>query len=210
MSYIERFLGGIAVSVELTLLSFAIAIVLGLMLAIMRVSPWPPLRWFAAGYVEVMRMMPLLALLLLFTFGLTKVGILYSLFTSTVVVLGIYSAAWICEVVRAGINTVSVGQIEAARSIGMRFDQILGEVVLPQAVRSVIAPLGNLFIIQIKASAIGAAIGVADITYTAQKINFDTALAVPTFLGAMAAYLLLTLPTGLLFRHLEQKMAVMR
>jgi glutamate transport system permease protein len=210
MSYIERFLGGIAVSVELTLLSFAIAIVLGLMLAIMRVSPWPPLRWFAAGYVELMRMMPLLALLLLFTFGLTKVGILYSLFTSTVVVLGIYSAAWICEVVRAGINTVSIGQIEAARSIGMRFDQILGEVVLPQAVRSVIAPLGNLFIIQIKASAIGAAIGVADITYTAQKINFDTALAVPTFLGAMAAYLLLTLPTGLLFRHLEQKMAVMR
>lgn len=210
MSYIERFLGGIAVSVELTLLSFAIAIVLGLLLAIMRVSPWPPLRWFAAGYVELMRMMPLLALLLLFTFGLTKVGVLYSLFTSTVVVLGIYSAAWICEVVRAGINTVSIGQIEAARSIGMRFDQILGEVVLPQAVRSVIAPLGNLFIIQIKASAIGAAIGVADITYTAQKINFDTALAVPTFLGAMAAYLLLTLPTGLLFRHLEQKMAVMR
>jgi glutamate transport system permease protein len=210
MPYIERFLGGIAVSVELTLLSFAIAVVLGLLLAIMRVSPWPPLRWFAAGYVELMRMMPLLALLLLFTFGLTKVGILYSLFTSTVLVLGLYSAAWICEVVRAGINTVSIGQIEAARSIGMRFDQILGEVVLPQAVRSVIAPLGNLFIIQIKASAIGAAIGVADITYTAQKINFDTALAVPTFLGAMAAYLLLTLPTGLLFRHLEQKMAVMR
>lgn len=210
MPYIERFLGGIVVSVELTLLSFAIAIVLGLLLAIMRVSPWPPLRWFAAGYVELMRMMPLLALLLLFTFGLTKVGVLYSLFTSTVVVLGIYSAAWICEVVRAGINTVSLGQIEAARSIGMRFDQILGEVVLPQAVRSVIAPLGNLFIIQIKASAIGAAIGVADITYTAQRINFDTALAVPTFLGAMAAYLLLTLPTGLFFRHLEQKMAVLR
>ncbi|MDB6143357.1 MAG: Amine acid transporter, permease protein region, His/Glu/Gln/Arg/opine family [Pseudomonas sp.] len=210
MPYIERFLGGIAVSIELTLLSFAIAVVLGLLLAIMRVSPWPPLRWFAAGYVELMRMMPLLALLLLFTFGLTKVGILYSLFTSTVVVLGIYSAAWICEVVRAGINTVAIGQIEAARSIGMRFDQILGEVVLPQAVRSVIAPLGNLFIIQIKASAIGAAIGVADITYTAQKINFDTALAVPTFLGAMAAYFLLTLPSGLFFRYLEQKMAVMR
>ena len=124
--------------------------------------------------------------------------------------LGLYSAAWICEVVRAGINTVSLGQIEAARSIGMRFDQILGEVVLPQAVQSVIAPLGNLFIIQIKASAIGAAIGVADITYTAQRINFDTALAVPTFLGAMAAYLLLTLPAGWFFRYLEQKMAVIR
>jgi His/Glu/Gln/Arg/opine family amino acid ABC transporter permease subunit len=210
MSYIERFLGGIAVSVELTLLSFAIAIVLGLLLAIMRVSPWPPFRWFASSYVELMRMMPLLALLLLFTFGLPKLGFIYSLFTSTVLVLGLYSAAWICEVVRAGINTVSIGQIEAARSIGMRFDQILGEVVLPQAVQSVIGPLGNLFIIQIKASAIGAAIGVADITYTAQKINFDTALAVPTFLGAMAAYLLLTLPAGWFFRFLEQKMAVLR
>ncbi|TPG75839.1 amino acid ABC transporter permease [Pseudomonas arsenicoxydans] len=210
MSYIGRFLGGIAVSVELTLLSFAIAIVLGLLLAIMRVSPWPPFRWFASSYVELMQMMPLLALLLLFTFGLPKLGFIYSLFTSTVLVLGLYSAAWICEVVRAGINTVSIGQIEAARSIGMRFDQILGEVVLPQAVQSVIGPLGNLFIIQIKASAIGAAIGVADITYTAQKINFDTALAVPTFLGAMGAYFLLTLPAGWFFRFLEQKMAVLR
>ena len=72
MPYIERFLGGIAISVELTLLSFAIAIVLGLLLAVMRVSPWPTFRWFASGYVELMRMMPLLALLLLFTFGLAQ------------------------------------------------------------------------------------------------------------------------------------------
>jgi His/Glu/Gln/Arg/opine family amino acid ABC transporter permease subunit len=186
------------------------AFVLGTALTVMAVGPLAPLRWFASIYVEIMRMTPLLALLLLFVFGLPKLGFMYSLVTSSVLVLGFYTAAWIAEVLRAGVNAVPAGQVEAARSIGMTFSQVLSNVVIPQAMRTVIPPLGNLFVNQLKASSIAAAIGVFDITYTAQRINFETAQAVPTFASAMFAYMVLTIPLGLAMRRLEQKMAVTR
>lgn len=210
LSFAWRFIQGMGVTIELSLLSFAMAFVLGVVLTVMAVGPLAPLRWFAATYVEIMRMTPLLALLLLFVFGLPKLGFMYSLVTSSVLVLGFYTAAWIAEVLRAGVNAVPSGQIEAARSIGMTFTQVLANIVIPQAVRTVIPPLGNLFVNQIKASAIAAAIGVFDITYTAQRINFETAQAVPTFASAMFAYMVLTVPLGLLMRRLEHKMAVTR
>ncbi|WP_322032517.1 amino acid ABC transporter permease [Paraburkholderia sp. J76] len=210
LSFAWRFVQGMGVTIELSLLSFAMAFVLGVALTVMAVGPLAPLRWFAATYVEIMRMTPLLALLLLFVFGLPKLGFMYSLVTSSVLVLGFYTAAWIAEVLRAGVNAVPPGQIEAARSIGMTFTQVLANIVIPQAVRTVIPPLGNLFVNQIKASSIAAAIGVFDITYTAQRVNFETAQAVPTFASAMFAYMVLTVPLGLLMRRLEQKMAVTR
>ncbi|WP_233835521.1 amino acid ABC transporter permease [Paraburkholderia sp. ZP32-5] len=205
-----RFIEAMGVTIELTALSFAMAFVLGIALTVMAVGPLAPLRWFAATYVEIMRMTPLLALLLLFVFGLPKLGFMYSLTTSSVLVLGFYTGAWVAEVLKAGVNAVPAGQVEAARSIGMRFDQVLSNVVIPQAMRTVIPPLGNLFVNQIKASSIAAAIGVFDITYTAQRINFETAQAVPTFAAAMVAYMALTIPLGLLMRRVEQKMAVAR
>ncbi|RZF25475.1 amino acid ABC transporter permease [Paraburkholderia sp. UYCP14C] len=205
-----RFIEAMGVTIELTALSFTMAFVLGIALTVMAVCPLTPLRWFAATYVEIMRMTPLLALLLLFVFGLPKLGFMYSLTTSSVLVLGFYTAAWVAEVLRAGVNAVPAGQVEAARSIGMRFGQVLGNVVIPQAMRTVIPPLGNLFVNQIKASSIAAAIGVFDITYTAQRINFETAQAVPTFAAAMVAYMALTIPLGLMMRRLERKLAVAR
>jgi glutamate transport system permease protein len=205
-----RFVEGMGVTLELSVLSFAMAFALGIALTVMAVGPLAPLRWFAATYIETMRMTPLLALLLLFVFGLPKLGFMYSLTASSVLVLGFYTAAWVAEVLKAGVNAVPAGQVEAARSMGMRFIQVLSNVVIPQALRTVIPPLGNLFVNQIKASSIAAAIGVFDITYTAQRINFETAQAVPTFASAMFAYMVLTIPLGLLMRRLEQKMAVAR
>lgn len=210
LSFAWRFVEGMGVTLELSVLSFAMAFVLGIVLTVMAVGPLAPLRWFAATYIEIMRMTPLLALLLLFVFGLPKLGFMYSLTASSVLVLGFYTAAWVAEVLRAGVNAVPAGQVEAARSMGMRFTQVLSNVVIPQALRTVIPPLGNLFVNQIKASSIAAAIGVFDITYTAQRINFETAQAVPTFASAMFAYMVLTIPLGLLMRRLEQKMAVAR
>ncbi|BAO94133.1 amino acid ABC transporter permease [Caballeronia insecticola] len=209
-SFAWRFVEAMGVTVELSLLSFAMAFALGVALTVMAIGPLAPLRWFAATYIEIMRMTPLLALLLLFVFGLPKLGFMYSLTTSSVLVLGFYTAAWIAEVLRAGVNAVPSGQIEAARSIGMRFMQVVGNVVIPQAVRTVIPPLGNLFVNQIKASSIAAAVGVFDITYTAQRINFETAQAVPTFAAALLAYMALTVPLGLLMRRIEHNMAVTR
>jgi glutamate transport system permease protein len=210
LAFAWRFVEGMGVTLELSVLSFAMAFVLGIALTVMAVGPLAPLRWFAATYIETMRMTPLLALLLLFVFGLPKLGFMYSLTASSVLVLGFYTAAWVAEVLKAGVNAVPAGQVEAARSMGMRFSQVLSNVVIPQALRTVIPPLGNLFVNQIKASSIAAAIGVFDITYTAQRINFETAQAVPTFASAMFAYMVLTIPLGLLMRRLEQKMAVAR
>jgi glutamate transport system permease protein len=210
LPFVWRFIEGMGVTIQLTALSFAMAFVLGVALTVMAVSPLAPLRWFSATYVEVMRMTPLLALLLLFVFGLPKLGFMYSLVISSVLVLGFYTAAWIAEVLRAGVNAVPAGQVEAARSMGMTFPQVLSNVVIPQAMRTVIPPLGNLLVNQIKASSIAAAIGVFDITYTAQRINFETAQAMPTFAAAMVAYMVLTIPMGLAVRRLEQKMAVTR
>jgi glutamate transport system permease protein len=210
LTFAWRFIEGMGVTIELTALSFAMALVLGIALMVMAIGPLAPLRWFAATYVEIMRMTPLLALLLLFVFGLPKLGFMCSLFSSSVVVLGLYAAAWICEVLRSGVNAVPAGQVEAARSMGMTFRQVLSNVVIPQAFRTVIPPLGNLLVNQMKTSSIAAAIGVFDITYTAQRINFETSQAVPTFAGAMLAYMILTIPMGLVVRQLEHSMAVSR
>ncbi len=207
---LDRFAAGAWVTVELTALSFALALILGLVAAVARLSPAAPLRWAAATYTEAMRCTPPLALVVIFVFGLPKVGFMYSLFTSSVLALGIYSGAFVGEAVRSGIRAVAVGQIEAARALGMGFTKVMRHVVLPQALRTVVPPLGNLFITQIKATSIAATVGVLDITGVARKVNFETAQAIPVFLGAMVAYMLLTLPAGALVARVERRMAILR
>src|SRR6266567_2140230 len=129
-------------TVELTLGSFALALVLGTITAAARVSPVPPLRAAGAFYVETLRNTPLTVIFVLFFFGLPKVGIQYSPFVSAIIVLGLYTGTFVGETVRSGINSVAQGQAEAARSLGLTFPQVLGVVVLPQAFRTVVAPLG--------------------------------------------------------------------
>src|SRR5215207_7536989 len=112
-------------TMSLTLLSFATAFVIGIVVASCRVSPIPPLRVAGTFYVETVRNTPLTVLFVLFFFGLTKVGIKYGAFTTAVIVLGGYTGAFIGETVRSGINTVSRGQTEAARALGLTFPQVL-------------------------------------------------------------------------------------
>jgi glutamate transport system permease protein len=207
--YVWRFAQGMWVTIELAALSIALAFVVGLILAVMRISPSPPLRMFSACYVELMRMTPILALLIMAIWGLPKLGWMYSEFTSSVFVLGIYTAAWVAEAIRSGIAAVSLGEVEAARSLGMTFGQILRYTIVPQAVRTVIPSLGGLVIVHIKSTAIAAVAGVLEITETAQMINVESAQWL-WFLGAIVAYMLLTIPTSWLFRLLEQRMAILR
>lgn len=193
----------------LTMLSFAAALLVGTLLAAWRVSPVPPLRLAGALWVGAFRNTPLLVLFLLFLFGLTKVGVRFSELTTAVIVLAVYTSAFVSETVRSGINAVARGQAEAARAIGLTFPQTLAVVVLPQALRSVVAPLGNLFSALIRNSAI-AAVAVSEITRVADDLSTDTARPIPVFLGAAVAYLLLTLPSGLLFGLIERRVAVRR
>lgn len=207
---LPRYWEGMRTTIGLTLLSFGTAFLVGTLVAAFRVSPIMPLRAAGGLFVEVIRNTPLTVLFALFFFGFPKVGIVYPPYTSAVIVLGTYTSAFVAETVRAGINTVSRGQAEAARSIGLTFTQVLGIVVLPQALRSVVAPLGSLFIALTKNTSVAFSISVMEISGIADRLNTNTARPIPVFIGAAVAYLMLTLPSGALVGLLENRLAIQR
>jgi glutamate transport system permease protein len=112
--------------------------------------------------------------------------------------------------VRSGINSVSRGQVEAARALGLTFPQVLRLVVMPQALRTVVGPLGGIFIALLKNSGVSVAIAVPELTSAANAVGTDTARFIPAYLGAAIAYLMLTVPSGFATGWLERKVAIKR
>jgi glutamate transport system permease protein len=207
---LDRYAEGTWTTIQLTLISFACAFVIGVVVASFRVSPVPPLRWAGGLYVETVRNTPLLVLLILAFFGLPKLGFTWSPFATAIIVISAYTGAFVAEVVRAGINTVAAGQAEAARALGLTFPQVLGHVVLPQALRSVVQPLGSLFSALVRNTSLAYAISVVELTGTADQIGNETAEYLPAFIGAFIAYLILTIPTGFTIGVIERRVAVKR
>lgn len=173
-------------------------------------GPVAPLRAFGTAYVELVRNCPLAVLFVFFVFGLPKVGVSFPLYTTAVIVLALYTGTYIGETVRSGINSVAAGQAEAARSLGLTFTQVLGVVVLPQALRTVVAPLGSLFIALTKNTSVAYTVSVAELTGRAQQVGNTTADYAAAFLAAAIGYLLLTLPTSYLIAAVERRVAVKR
>jgi glutamate transport system permease protein len=194
----------------LTLASFAVALAIGVVVASMRVSPVAPLRAAGTAYVETIRNIPLLVLLFLFFFGFPKIGIQYPPFPSAVIVIGAYTGSFVAEAIRSGVNTVARGQAEAARAIGLTFPQSLRYVVLPQAVRAVVAPIGNLFIALIKNTALASTISVMELGFLTEKLINETAQPVVILLGSAACYLALALTAGWVFSVMERRVAIKR
>jgi glutamate transport system permease protein len=207
---LDVYLRGLLVTVELTLLSYLIAFAIGAVMASFRVSPVPPLRVLGTAYVGLVRNTPLAVLFILFFFGLPKLGLTYSPFLSALVVLSVYTGAFMTETIRAGINTVAGGQADAARAVGLTSVQTMGLVVLPQALRSVVPALGNLFIALTKNTSIASLISVAELVHRSDQLITDTAQPLAVMAGVAVAYLILTLPSGLLFGALERRVAVRR
>jgi glutamate transport system permease protein len=208
---LDAYREGFVTTLELSVLSSALALVLGTLLAAMRVSPVPTLRAAGATYVELVRNTPLTVVFFFVVFVLPQLDILLPYFAFAVIALTVYHAAFFCEAVRSGINSVGVGQAEAARSIGLTFGQSLQLVVLPQAFRTVIPPLINVVIALIKNSSIAAAFGVVELTATGTRLasaNGDAVIAV--LVGVAVCYLVLTLPSGWLAGRLERRVAVAR
>jgi glutamate transport system permease protein len=208
---LDAFREGFVTTLALTVVSSVLALLLGTLLAAMRVSPVPTLRAAGATYVELVRNTPLTVVFFFVVFVLPQLDILLPYFTFAVIALTVYHAAFFCEAVRSGINAVGVGQAEAARSIGLTFGQSLRLVVLPQAFRTVIPPLINVVIALIKNSSIAAAFGVIELTATGTRLanaNGDAVLAI--LAGVAVCYLILTLPSGWLAGRLERRVAVAR
>ena len=198
---------GLLVTVLLTVFGFLGALLLGTVIAIFRVSLIAPLRGFGTVYVEFFRNIPLLSLLILVIFGLPDVGLLIPLFWAGVVSLVLSGAAFVCETVRSGINTVSVGQSEAARALGMGFWQQLRLVILPQAFATMVQPLVNIFIGTLIGSSLCSAVGVSDLTNVTQQLNIRYAEAVVLFLISGATYLVLSLGSGAIGGVIERRVA---
>ncbi|MGE0795028.1 MAG: amino acid ABC transporter permease [Acidimicrobiia bacterium] len=210
LDHLGDYVDGGLTTISLTAWAWLLAFSLGTVVAACRVSPVPPLRWAAAAYVETVRNCPLTVLFVLFFFGLPDIGLIWPRYTSAVLVLGLYTGAFVAEVVRAGVSTVAAGQAEAARAIGLTFTQVLRLVVLPQALRTVVAPLGNLLIALVKNTAIAYTISVIELTGTAQRLAVETAAFFPVFLGAAAAYLVIAMPLGWAVGAVERRTAVRR
>jgi glutamate transport system permease protein len=186
------------------------SLLLGVLVAAARVSPVPVLRAVAWAYVQFFLNVPLLALLVLFVFALPDVGLLMPLPTTAAVVLIIYEAAYVAEAVRSGINTVALGQAEAARALGLTFLQSLRLVILPQAVRAVVQPLGNVMIALVMNTALAAAVGVVELTSATNKVNLVAAQPIPIFAGAGLVYMALALVIGVSAGVIERRVAILR
>jgi len=197
-------LRGLVVTLELTVISYIGALVIGTVIAVFRVGPVPPLRWVGAVWVGTFRNLPALVLLVLWVFALPEVGVTFGLFTSACICFSLTFSATVCEMMRSGIASVAVGQAEAARAIGLRFTQVLRYVILPQAFRSMVQPLGNVLIAIVLTTSIAAAVGVTELTYQSQTLTIQYAQALLTFLVSAAFYVAVSLLAGLATGRLER------
>ena len=206
----DLFQRGFITTLQLLLLSGVLSVVLGTFLAALRVSPVPAMRTAGAGYVTLLRNTPLTLVFLMVVFGLPALGVTISFFARAVIALTVYTAAFVCEAVRSGINTVHVGQAEAARALGMQFSQTLRYVVLPQAVRSVLPPLFSVLIALAKNTTIAAGFSVAEAGAIRSYLSERGEPIVAGLLWVAFGFLIIVIPMSLAQRRLEARWAVAR
>ncbi|MCW2591205.1 MAG: glutamate transporter permease [Mycobacterium sp.] len=209
-------------TIQLTVYSGVGALILGTVLAAMRMSPVPTLNWLGTTYVNVVRNTPLTLIILFCSFGLSQtLGITLvdgksttsiedSNFRLAVLGLTVYTASFVCETIRSGVNTVPLGQAEAARSLGLTFGQNLRMILLPQAFRAVVIPLGSVLIALTKNTTIASAIGVAEAALLMKGMIENTAALISVGTIFASGFIILTLPVGLLFGWLGKRLAVAR
>jgi aspartate/glutamate/glutamine transport system permease protein len=210
--HFSEFSSGFWVTVRLVAISFVIAMVVGTLVAALRVAPLKPLNWIGGVFVETFRNTPLLVLLFISFAGLRRAGVPIDAWTAGTASLGLYTAAYVAEALRSGVFAVGKGQIEASLSLGLDYPRTLRYVVLPQAFRTVIPHLGSLIIAMIKNSAI---IGVSllalgDLLHQARLVNSRTFATDEVFFWAAVGYLILTGLTTLAVRRLEARYAIRR
>jgi glutamate transport system permease protein len=208
---LSLFRDGFLGTAQLTVYSGLAALVLGILIAAFRVSPVPPLRAFGSAWVLLFRNTPLTLLFFVAALVLPQLGLnTWSFFELALLALSCYTSAFICEAVRSGINTVPLGQAEAARSVGMTFAQTLRLIVLPQAARTAIPPIGSLLIALTRNSAIAGGFSVFEL-FSAQKTLSEKGYNIwVIFFWIALAYMIIALLISALFRFLENRLAVAR
>jgi len=188
-----------------------IAIVLGLLIGAMRVSPIPIARTVGTVYVNTIRNTPLTLIFFFFAFGIPLlVDFRVNFLVLAIWALGIYTATYVAETIRSGINTVPVGQAEAARSLGLTFGQVMGSVVLPQAARSVIPPMMSVFIALLKNTTVAAGFSVVNLGNIRAEMSENGENQLVVLLWVMVVFVVMVLLLAALQRALEKKWRVAR
>lgn len=205
-------------TVLLAVLSAIGSLVIGTFVAILRVSPVKTVRGVGTAYVNIFRNTPLTLLMVFAILGATYIlginldpaSVNGNVFRWAVVMLSVYHAAFVCEAIRSGVNTIPAGQAEAARSIGLTFQQSLTEVILPQAFRGSIAPLGSTMIALIKNTTVASMIGAAEAANLMSTMVENETASVGLFAIFALGFVILTLPLGIWFTGLSRRLAVKR
>lgn len=202
---------GFTKTLALTFFSGIFSLVLGLLLGIAKISPVATLKGLSTIYVEILRNTPLTLVFFFVAFVLPRLDVTLNFFVGAVVALTAYTSAFICQAIISGVNSIPIGQVEAARSLGLRFSKILLLIVLPQAVKTVVPPIINVLIALIKNSSIAGGFFVLElfgVTKNLANSNSDKVLWV--LVGCILFYLILTIPLGLLSQYIERKVVIVK
>ncbi|MDD1766236.1 MAG: amino acid ABC transporter permease [Methanomassiliicoccales archaeon] len=199
---------GALLTLEISLCAIAIGFALGILMGLGRISRILPIRLISTGYVEALRGTPLLIQIFIIYFGLPSVGLVLDPLVSGILAVGLNSAAYQAEIIRGGIQSVPKGQLEAARSIGMTYTQSMRHVILPQALRLIIPPMTNEFIILIKDSSLVSAIGIWELTLVGKELNAKYFEPFTVFIFIAIVYFIMTYATSKIMRRVEKKFRI--
>ena len=198
---------GAGITIQITAISVAIGMVIGMFVGVARVSNIRPLRWLAAVYVDFLRGTPLLVQIFLIYFALpVLLGNRVDPFIAAITACGINSGAYIAEIFRAGIQAIDDGQMEAGRSLGMTWWQTMWYIIIPQAFRNIVPPLGNEFIALLKDSSLVSVIGFEELTRRGQLIIARTYGSLEIWICVAIIYLIMTLTISRFVAFLEKRL----
>lgn len=203
----DLFIEGFGNTIQASLLALVGSLLLGTLIAVFCIAPLRPLNWLGVAYVEFIRNIPLILVVFLFFVGLPALGIVLNPFLAGTLGLTVYTAAFIAETIRAGIVAVPKGQSEAARSSGLTYVQTMRYIILPQAFKVVIPPMGNQFINLVKNSSILGVIAGLDLMYFGDLISAETFVTFDVYIFVGIFYLMITLPLSFLVGYLERRLA---
>lgn len=207
INYFDMYWDGFKVTLMISLVALIGSFFIGAIVAVMRIVPFAPLRWIAIAYVEFFRNIPLLVIVFFFYIGTPSLGLQLSGFTAGTIGLTIYTSAFIAEAIRSGILSVPKGQMEAARSSGLNYGQTMRMVILPQAIKIVVPPIGNQFINLVKNSSILALIAGTELMYQADLISAKTYVVFDVYIFVALFYLIITIPLSFGVSYLEKRLA---
>ena len=203
----NQLLVGLGWTVLSSIIALFFSLVIGTIFAIMEVVPNRVARIIGRSYVEIMRNIPLLVITMFFYLVIPMYVVKVNGFTAGTIGLTLYTSAFIAETIRSGIQSVSGGQMEGARSTGMTYWQAMKYIILPQAFKIVIPPLGNQFVNLVKNSSVLAFVAGFDLMYQANAIASTTFDTINSYLVVGVLYLIITLPISYYMQHLEKKLA---